>query len=184
MNQSNNENHNMQTLPSDDRSEDKLSHITQNIESSLQHARRTRFFRRLLLSIFLAVLFVLLLILGRDLLTRNEFLNSMDKISRQIKEFQTTHNNELPSLGEFLNFEVNSRNLHISNIKYGKYFILNDSPPQTVLAHTIVCKCMLLEDKHVVLYLDGSVKWISPEALLQKLEQREENYAQTITEQP
>lgn len=155
------------------------SRITENVESSVRTARRVRFKRMLVIPVLFVPLFVLLVILGHNLLAKNEYVKNMNKISRQMKQFRDS-NKRLPSQEEFLKFAIDSRNVDIANLSYDKSLILEDSPADTVLAYTPKSEFEFLKDGHAVLYLDGSVIWVSPETLQSQLKKRQQFYNSRI----
>lgn len=154
--------------------------ITENVESSAQTARRVRFKRMLVIPALFALLFVLLVILGHDLLVKNEYLKNMNKISQQMKQFRDSNNKRLPSQEEFMKFAIDSRNVNIARLGYDSSLILEDSPADTVLAYTPETEFQFLKDGHVVLYFDNSVIWVSPETLQSQLKKRRQFYNSRI----
>ena len=151
-----------------------------NVQSSLQKARRRRFIRMLLLPILLGLVFMVLVFLIHDLFVKNEYIHNIENIGRQIAAFKNEHNQTLPGYQEFLQFEIRSRNLRIRDIHYDKSLILEDSPAETILAHTFKPDFRLLPDGHAVLYVNGNVEWVTSAKLRRLLDDRQQQYNRNI----
>ena len=168
------------TMASDNDRQIQHTNPAANVQRSRQKARRSRFMRMLLLPILLGLVFIVLVFLIHDLFVKNEYIHNMEKIGQQITTFKNEHNQTLPSHQEFLRFEIRSRNLRIRDVHYDKSLILEDSPAETILAHTPRLNLRLLPGGHAVLYVNGNVEWVTPAKLQRLLDDRQQQYNRNI----
>ena len=129
------------------------------------------------------VLFILILVaavlVGHEQIARNEYLSAMNKLARQFQQFQKDHQ-RLPNLAEFATFDLRTRNLRTELISYEQAQILDDSPPDTLLAHSPLLKLRFRANGHAIVYLNGKVGWVSHAGLNRLLEQRLQRYNNRI----
>jgi len=142
---------------------------------SVDYVRRSRLKHMVMLPLFFMVLFVFVVIVAHDWFVKKEYITNMEKIGLQISEFQKSHN-RLPSSIEFLGFNLQARSLKLNNIVYGRDLVAEGAAGDTVLAHSPCANLRLLADGHAVLYLDGTVEWLSPERMGQLLTRRQQFY--------
>ena len=157
----------------------KQGQLAQNVERSVRSWRHANFKRMFLVPIVFALIFVGLVFVGHDLFAKNECIEGMKTIGELIKAYQEK-NGRLPDRKSFEQFDLGRRNLSASKVVYDNNLIPQQGPGDTVLAHTEKLKLRFLRGKHVVLYLDGEVRWVEGEVLDKQLKHREQLYRSQI----
>jgi len=144
--------------------------------SGEQHARSSRLARRLIvLTIFFIAPLVLLTIVVQDMLAEHIYVRNMGEIGRQVADY-LEQNNRLPDREAFLRFELKDKKMSLSDVNYDTRQILNESPPNTLLAYSSTPKLRFLPRGYAVLYLNGEVEWVPHDTLQDKLKKREQFY--------
>ena len=137
--------------------------------------RQQRLYRKIAVSVLLTLALLALLFYGRERIERQDYYTAIQSLQHQIDEFQAEHR-QLPRQEEFDGFELQKRTLSLLDIKYNIEHIMEESPPETILAYTPVLKSTFFANKHVVLFLDGQQKWLSSDELQEQLTQSEQLY--------
>ncbi len=123
------------------------------------------------------VLFIVLVFFLHDSMVHQQFENKMTEIGKQLQEFHQD-NRRLPNLNEFLELVAGSRNLPDQLIDYDPTMVLDDSPGDTILAFTPLCRQWILPERHAVIKLDFTLIWVTADELQVMLEKRQQFYNQ------
>jgi hypothetical protein len=158
------------------------SDVPPGIVKTVATSRRISLLRMLILPLVLALALILFLMVGRDQLVKNEFMNGLHELNHQIMEFKSKQN-KLPNSQQFQDFTIKAR-LNIQGVHYDEKKILEDSPPETILAYTNHINLRFLPDGLAALSLGGDVEWINQNELMRRLETREKYYNSKILQQP
>ena len=142
------------------------------------HSRRSNLLRMMVLPLVLTAAVILLVFVGREILTRQVHLNAMSGLSEQIKDF-CQQEGRLPREKELSQFDL-PRRISDSEVHYKTEHVFDDSPADTVLAHTAAKGFRFIGDGHAVLYLGGNVEWVSRQRLKEMLEEQEQRFNATI----
>ena len=146
-----------------------VERLNESVENAVHRTRRSQFLRRLVVPIVLAVLVLVLVLVGRERVARQDYDASLERLSEMIVEYKSGHDGQLPSQDELTSFELNARKLRTWDLHYSGDRILNDSPADTILLYTPYLDLLIYSSGHAVLYLDGETAWLSREELEQKL---------------
>ncbi len=122
-------------------------------------------YRRLGVTLLLGIVFVGVVVVAHDMFVKKEYLQNMELIGRQITEYRGTHEQKWPSRDEFLQFEINDRNMNIEKVHYYSDKIAPDAPGDTIIAYTQLSRFRILGNGHAALHLDGQVDWVGAEDL-------------------
>jgi len=151
-------------------------------ESGTEHARSSSLMRRLIiLGIFFVVPLLLLTVMVHDMLRENLCVRKMSRIGRHVKEYRA-RNNRLPGRETLQEFEYGGKKLSLKGVDYDTRQILDESGPDTVLAHAPTSRLRFLPRGYAVLYLNGAVELVSAHVLDNKLKERERFYKSAISE--
>ena len=124
-------------------------------------------------------LLLLLIILSRDKLWKEDYRQSMVQLSDQLDDFRKKYS-RFPDQQEFLDFQLESRYLHLEDFEYEYMMILKDSSADTVVTYTPLPDLWILTPDHLVLHLNGEATWYSSEELLQAVTRRNQRYNRQI----
>ena len=132
--------------------------------------------RRFLIPLVLAVVFLGVLVLVHDGLRRVDYEHSMASLGEQLIRFRAEHG-RLPTEREFQGFTVeSSRYLSAQKVRFEGQWILEESPPETVLAYTPLSGMWLSDPGRLVLYQNGETAWMKPAELEQQRQSRDQLY--------
>ncbi len=132
--------------------------------------------RRFLIPLVLAVVFLGVLVMVHDGLRRVDYEHSMASLGEQLTRFRTEHN-RLPTEREFQGFTLkSSRYLSTQKVQFEGQWILDDSPPETILAYTPLLEMWLSDPGHLVLYQNGGITWMKPAELERQRQSRDQLY--------
>ncbi len=162
-------------LPPDTAVQEKKHRVSSRIGQALQYKRKSYIKRMVFIPVITAVAFIVMVVLGHDYFTRHEFMRHVMLANSRIVEYKS-QTGSLPSNSEFLNIDTNSRGVNINRMHYDEEMILDNSAPDTIMIYTSAVSLRFLRDGHVVGYVDGSVKWLSPDELQTQLEERRRFY--------
>lgn len=140
----------------------------------LIRSRRSNLLRMLILPLVVTAGVILLVFVLREVMDRQVHVHAMNTLAQQVSEFRQREN-RLPSEKEFSKLE-RPRRVSEGNVEYGGAYVLEDSPSDTVLAHTRARGFRFIEDGHAVLDLEGNVAWVSRQRLRDMLKEREQRF--------
>lgn len=158
---------------------EEVSRLPTNIsQSRTAKSRRSNLLRMTAPTLVLAAAVIMLVFVGREVLSKQVHLNAMSGLSEQIKEFRQQEH-RLPRKKELAQFDMPRR---VSNheVYYKKEHILDDSPADTILAYTAAKGFRFIGDGHAVLYLGGDVAWLGRQQLKEKLTEQEQRFNAAI----
>jgi hypothetical protein len=141
-------------------------------------SRRINLLRMLIFPLFLTLILVLFLMIGRDRLVRNNYLEGMRELGRQIDQYQAQHK-KWPTHQEVMAFTIDTR-MNLQNVKYDETHILVGCPDDTLLAYTNFIQLRFLKSGLSALSVGGDVEWIDREELKRRLDARERYYNKKI----
>lgn len=141
-----------------------------NQEAKLRQRRRY-FLKNLLLPAMVSLVVILLVVLTRDMIYKQEYIKGMQQLARKIQDFNLQHN-RLPSLEEVGTFELGSR-VRVIPMDYEPSHIYDDSPGETILTYYPSEDFQFFLHGHAAIYLNGQVEWLDWQELDQKLKKRE-----------
>ena len=157
-----------------------VERLNESVEDAVYRTRRNQFLRRLVIPIVLAVVLVVMVLVGRERVARQDFDMSLAKLYEMIVEYRSGHDGELPSQDELTLFELNARNLRLWEVHYNGDRILSDSPADTILLYTPYLDLWFYPSGHAVLYFDGQTAWLGREELEQKLLEDKQFYNRRV----
>ncbi len=141
-------------------------------------SRRTSLLRMLLLPLLLALVLIVFIMMGRDRLVQNNYLEGMQELGRQIQQYQAVHK-KLPTKQEITTFPIYKR-MNLQAIQYDETHIISGCPDDTILAYTNPIQLRFRKSGLAALSVGGKVDWIDQEELKRRLEVRERYYNQKI----
>lgn len=141
-------------------------------------SRRINLLRMLLLPLLLAILLIVFIMMGRDRLVQNNYLEGMQELGRQIQQYQAVHK-KLPTKQEITAFPIYKR-MNLESIQYDETHIISGCPEDTILAYTNPIRLRFRKSGLAALSVGGKVDWIDQEELKRRLEVRERYYNQKI----
>ena len=150
--------------------------LNESMEDAVYRTRRNQFLRRLVIPVVPAVVLVLLVLVGRERVARQDYDASLAQLNAMIVAYRAGHHGQLPSQDELTSFELNARNLRLWDVHYNGDRILSESPPHTILLYTPYLDLWFYPGGHAVLYLDGQTAWLGREELEQKLLEDKQYY--------
>ena len=157
-----------------------VERLNDSLENAVHRTRRSRFLRRLVIPIVLAVLVLAVVLVGRERVARQDYETSMAKMYAMIVEYRASHDEYYPSQDELALFELNARSLMVFDLHYNGDRILNESPAETILLYTPYLDLRLYSSGHAVLYLDGHTEWLGRTLLEQKLLEDKQFYNRMV----
>jgi len=158
-----------------------VERLNESVENAVSRARRSQFLRRLVIPIVLAVLVLVLVLVGRERIARQDYETSLEKLHAMIVEYRAGHHDgKLPSQDELTTFELNARNLKVWDLHYNVDRDLSDWPADMILLYTPYLDLWFYPSGHVVLYLDGQRAWLGRDEIEQKLLEDKQFYNRRV----
>lgn len=157
------------------------SQIDHSIEASRSSSRHGNLLRKLVLSVILVLFLLVVLLFGRDRLARQEYHKTLQSLSHQLDTFKSQHQS-LPTQEQFQQFEIQSRNLNMSQLTYQMAQIVPDSPPESILVHTPILHSRFHPSGCGIIRLDGQVQWLNAQDFQEKLAKDQQFYRSHLIE--
>ena len=151
------------------------SSITQSIKAEQSTSRRHNLLKKLIVSVILVLMLLALLLFGRERIAIQEYSKALLDLSRQIESFKSQHQ-RLPTLNQFQQFKIDSRNLSIGVLTYRIDQIVPGSPPETILVYSPMLNSFFYTPGCGIIQLDGRVKRLVEQDFHEKLDRDAKDY--------